>query len=205
MADFADGTIQAFVGPTELGAADDLEQLIVDFIEDAQESLDIAIQELDSEIIAQAILDARWRGVSVRDFLEHSNLQTDLTEADIQRIGTGSARLDAQWLEIRPNRQFKTNRDILAAPLRTDIEVHSDLNQEIFHQKFVIRDYRGRAQPTSALLTGSANFTATDTHSNLNHLVIFHDYRICRDYAREFEEVRSGSFGRQRLGPVPKA
>jgi len=32
MASFADGKIQAYVGPPELGAADDLEQVIVDFI-----------------------------------------------------------------------------------------------------------------------------------------------------------------------------
>lgn len=37
MADFADGKIQAFVGPTELGAADDLERVVVDFIDTARE------------------------------------------------------------------------------------------------------------------------------------------------------------------------
>jgi phosphatidylserine/phosphatidylglycerophosphate/cardiolipin synthase-like enzyme len=109
------------------------------------------------------------------------------------------------WVEPRPKPDFRTNRDILAALLRTDIEVHSDFNQEIFHQKFVIRDFWGRSQSTSALLTGSTNFTSTDTHSNLNHAVTFHDYRICRDYMVEFEQMRQGSFGRQRLGEVPKA
>jgi hypothetical protein len=51
MADFAGGAIQGFVGPTELGAADDLEAIIVGFIGAAQESLDIAVQEIESEII----------------------------------------------------------------------------------------------------------------------------------------------------------
>lgn len=204
MADFAGRAIQAFVGPPELGAADDLETIIVGFIDEAKESLDIAVQEIDSEIIAQAILDARWRGVSVRVFLEHSYLQTDLTEKDIAKIGNGPERLTAQWVEPRPSPEFRTNRDILAAILRTDIEVHSDFNQEIFHQKFVIRDYRGSSKPTSALLTGSTNFTSTDTHANLNHVVIFHDYHICADYKVEFDEMRRGSFGRQRLGTVPK-
>ena len=32
MASFADGKIQAYVGPPELGAADDLERVIVEFI-----------------------------------------------------------------------------------------------------------------------------------------------------------------------------
>ena len=51
MADFAGGAIQGIVGPTELGAADDLEAIIVGFIGAAQESLDIAVQEIESEII----------------------------------------------------------------------------------------------------------------------------------------------------------
>ena len=65
MAVFADGKIEAYVGPQELGGADNLEQVIVDFIAGARRSLDIAVQELDSEPIAQAILDARWRGIDV--------------------------------------------------------------------------------------------------------------------------------------------
>jgi phosphatidylserine/phosphatidylglycerophosphate/cardiolipin synthase-like enzyme len=70
VASFADGKIEVYVGPKELKAEDDLEAVIVEFIAGAKESLDIAVQELDSEEIAQAILDARWRGVDVDLFLE---------------------------------------------------------------------------------------------------------------------------------------
>jgi phosphatidylserine/phosphatidylglycerophosphate/cardiolipin synthase-like enzyme len=70
MASFAEGKIQAYVGPPELGAADDLEQVIVEFIAGAKTRLDIAVQEIDSRAIAQAILDARWRGVKVTIFLK---------------------------------------------------------------------------------------------------------------------------------------
>jgi phosphatidylserine/phosphatidylglycerophosphate/cardiolipin synthase-like enzyme len=55
---------------TQLGAADDLEQVIVEFIAGAKTRLDIAVQEIDSRPIAQAILDARRRGVKVTIFLE---------------------------------------------------------------------------------------------------------------------------------------
>jgi phosphatidylserine/phosphatidylglycerophosphate/cardiolipin synthase-like enzyme len=78
MASFADGKIQAYVGPPELGAADDLEQVIVEFIAGAKTRLDIAVQEIDSRPIAQAILDARWRGVRVQVFLEQDYLRSDL-------------------------------------------------------------------------------------------------------------------------------
>jgi hypothetical protein len=78
MAAFADGRIEAYLGPSELKVADNLEQVIVDFIMGARSSLDIAVQELDSEPIAQAILDARWRGVDVDLFSEQDYLRSPL-------------------------------------------------------------------------------------------------------------------------------
>jgi hypothetical protein len=78
MASFADGKIEVDVGPPELGGADDLEKVITDFIGGARSSLDIAVQEIDSRAIAQAILDARWRGVRVNIFLEQDYLRSDL-------------------------------------------------------------------------------------------------------------------------------
>ncbi len=205
MTEFAGGAIEAFVGPSELGAADDLETTIVDFIGGAEQSLDVAVQEIDSEPIAQAILDARFRHVRVRVFLEHSYLQKDLSERQVNELNADPARLRrAQWEEDRPSPDFRTNRDILTALLRCDIDVHSDFNNEIFHQKFVVRD-GDRGGPPPALLTGSANFTNTDTHSNLNHVVVFHDPDIARSYMAEFDEMTRGSFGRQRLGDVPRA
>ena len=64
MADFAGGKIKAYFGPPELAAHDDLEQVIIEFIAGAEQTLDIAVQEIDSIPIAEAIIDARWRGVA---------------------------------------------------------------------------------------------------------------------------------------------
>ena len=65
MVTFASGKIEAYVGPTELKAADYLGTVICEFITKAKRSLDIAVQEIDSMRIAEAIIDARWRGVAV--------------------------------------------------------------------------------------------------------------------------------------------
>ena len=89
MTDFADGKIQAFVGPEELGAPDNLEAEIVNFIGGAKQSLDIAVQELDSEPIAQAILEARWRGVSQKDF---PGSRPELANPKLMRSGGDSGR-----------------------------------------------------------------------------------------------------------------
>ena len=197
MTDFASGKIQAFAGPKELGAPDNLEDVIIDFIEGATASLDIAVQELDSEPIAQAILDARWRGVSVRIFLEQDYLAKK--KPPRAKPEGGETELDAimraQWSEYRRPKDSKTNRDILAALLRNAVDVKADYNPKIFHQKFIIRDFRRSKKETSAVLTGSTNFTHTGTHKNLNHIIIFHDYRVCKSYRAEFEEIKSGTFG----------
>ncbi|MBW3579219.1 MAG: hypothetical protein KY462_16100 [Actinobacteria bacterium] len=50
---------------------------------------------------------------------------------------------------------------------------------------------------------GSANFTVTDTHHNLNHLIVFHSAYVCRRYLDEVEQLRRGEFGRGRHGSVP--
>ena len=207
MAEFADGKIEVYVGPTELGAADDLEGVIVDFIEGARETLDIAVQELDSEPIAQAILDARWRGVGINMFVEQDYLRTArpkkaLTATPVGNETEAEARARIQWGDDED--ELDINRRILTALLRNDIEVKGDYNPAIFHQKFVLRDYRGKAHPTSGLLTGSANFTTTDTHKNLNHVVVFNDHRVCRDYLTEVEHLGGGDFGRGEHGEVPR-
>ena len=206
MADFADGKIQAFVGPRELDADHDLEAVIVEFIEGAEKTLDIAIQELDSELIARAIVNARWRGVNVRMFVEQDYLRTEQKDVIVALPKAGETEAEArERMQWGPDEdELAPNRTILAALLRSGIQVHADLNDYIFHQKFVLRDYQGKSLPTSALLTGSANFTTTDTHKNLNHVFVFNDHRICREYWREMQELRTGSFGRQRHADVPK-
>jgi len=209
MAAFAGDKIEAFVGPSELGAPDDLEKVIAGFIGGAKKSLDIAVQELDNEAIAQAILDATYRKVNVRMFMEQDYLKADSPPKPKQVDGQSidEARLVAQWEEQRHPKNTKTNRDILTALLRCGVDVKGDLNPKIFHQKFIVRDYRnGKSQGNAALLTGSTNFTWTGTHKNLNHSIIFHDHRICKSYAEEFLELTGGTFGelQQRKPTHPK-
>ena len=108
----------------------------------------------------------------------------------------------AQWLE--DDTELAENRRILAGLLRSDVQVRGDFNPKIFHQKFILRDYRGKSSSTSALLTGSTNFTVTDTHRNLNHVIVFRNAYVCRQYEIEFEQLRQGRFGRGLHGDVPR-
>jgi phosphatidylserine/phosphatidylglycerophosphate/cardiolipin synthase-like enzyme len=212
MAPFASGKVEVFLGPQELGGPDDLEAAIVDFVTGARESLDVAVQELDSLPIAEAIVDARWRGVQVEVFLEQDYLRTTLKATpDPPTPQPGEAPEDAlrrvQWGSdeeaIDRESSLARNRWILAALLRNGVQVRGDFNPAIFHQKFVLRDYRGKARRSTALLSGSANFTLNDTHRNLNNVFVFHDARVCARYRDEVAQLASGRFGRGAHGDVP--
>lgn len=171
------GKVEFHAGPHTVGAPDDLEKVIVDFIDQAQSRLEIAVQELESRPIAEAIVRARQRKLVVKLVIEQSYLKTK------------SAKVDP----FTPGGKNEENRDLHNAILRSNIDVKVDFNGGIFHQKFIIRD-------RSSLLTGSTNFTPTGTHANLNHIVIIHDKEVAKIYTREFKEIQNGHFGKLNEG-----
>ncbi|MFC7549031.1 phosphatidylserine/phosphatidylglycerophosphate/cardiolipin synthase family protein [Plantactinospora sp. GCM10030261] len=184
--------LELYAGPPVLGGPDDLDGIIRSFIDDAVESLLIAVQEIDSELIAKSILAAKARKVAVQIILEGSYLTEETPPTDPWRVGG----------------ENEVNRAIHAAFLRAGIDVITDLNPAIFHQKFVVRDH---GEPTAAVLTGSTNFTRTDTGTNngggnnLNHVLILHGQRAASQYRGEFLRMRSGTFGQlhERVEPKP--
>lgn len=207
MKSFAGGKIDCYCGPADLKAPDDLEATIIDFISETTETLDIAVQELDSFAIAEAVIAKRREGKSVRVLLNRSYLQDDNEPENRPDPSlTTVAELSADKSER------KVNREVFAALCRCNVEVRIDLNPDdkIFHHKFALRDVRlkdgdkPRRGKRPGLLTGSANFTDTDCHKNLNHLFVFKHANLHDDFAQEFREAWAGEFGRGRLGKPPK-
>src|SRR5215216_2090145 len=141
MTAFADGRIECFAGPTEKGAPDDLEQVIVGFIDGARKELQVAIQELDNEPIARALVRAKLeRGVDVQVFLEQDYLVEAWSAADLQRMREpGESEADARERIVwgAAELPLNANRRLLGALQRAKIDVKADLNPAIFHQKFV--------------------------------------------------------------------
>jgi phosphatidylserine/phosphatidylglycerophosphate/cardiolipin synthase-like enzyme len=181
------GGIEFHAGPTVLGGPDDLDAVIRGFVAGAKKQLLIAVQELDSYPIAEAIVAAKAAKIRVQLVLEGDYLIEQPPLAD-------------PWALAGAN---ETNRVIHAALLRAGVDVITDLNPAIFHQKFIVRD---PGLPTAAVLTGSTNFTLTDTGTNppsnpakpgnnLNHLLVLHGQRATDQYLAEFDRVRSGTFG----------
>jgi len=191
------GGLEFYAGPVTLAAPDDLVAVICDFVGGARHTLQVAVQELDSRAIAAAILAASGRGVRVRIILEGDYLKE------------GHPQLDP-WAATGA---YEENRVIHSALLRAGVDVITDLNPAIFHQKFVVRD---AGMSSAAVLTGSTNFTLTDTGTNppggeqvgdnLNHVVILHGQSASGQYQAEFTRLREGTFGdlHERHEPTPR-
>ncbi|MFC1781783.1 phospholipase D-like domain-containing protein [Planctomycetota bacterium] len=171
------GDVELYMGPKEVGGKDDLCETIVKFIDGAKKKLDIAVQELDCQRIADAIIRAKQRKVTVRIVLEASYLTLDKPRTN----------------PYVPGGQNEMNRFLHDAILRSAINVRSDFNPKIFHQKFIVRD-------GSAVLTGSTNFTDTGVTNNLNHVIIVRDRKVANTYSREFREIQQGHFGKLNEG-----
>lgn len=176
------------MGPHTLHAPDNLEKAIIKFMSAARDTLDIAVQELESVPIAKAIVAARQRGVTVRIVLEGDYLVAP-KPSGTPFIASG---------------KHEPNRELFNALLRAGVNARVDYNPNIFHQKFIVRDRKLRGAGRRSILTGSTNFTPTGTHKNLNHLVIVSNGHVVREYSNEFEEIWNGTFGAKRLRHDPR-
>lgn len=181
--DFLNGRLQAFLGPPgAAGAPDDLEAVIIDFIDQSEHTLDIAVQEIDNPLIAAAIdRAARRKRPGTNRFIRVRLV----TEGDYLKE---DKPVDPPGKTV----SLDVNRSQFVTLLRGGVDAKIDFNPKIFHHKFIIRD-RGKAR--EAVLTGSTNFTTTGTHRNLNHVVIFHDIGVAAAYQSEFDQLRDGIFG----------
>jgi phosphatidylserine/phosphatidylglycerophosphate/cardiolipin synthase-like enzyme len=181
--DFLNGRLQAFLGPPGAAdAPDDLEKVIIDFIDQSEHTLDIAVQELDNPRIAAAVDRAARRKRPGTDRFMRVRL---VTEGDYLKE---DKPVDPPDKEV----SLDMNRKHFVTLLRGAVDAKIDFNPKIFHHKFIIRD---RGQAREAVLTGSTNFTTTGTHRNLNHVAIFHDIGVAAAYQSEFDQLRDGIFG----------
>ena len=181
--DFLNGRLQAFLGPPgRAGAPDDLEKVIIEFIDQSEHTLDVAVQEIDNPRIAAALDRAARRKRPGTDRFIRVRL---VTEGDYLKE---DKPVDPPDKKV----SLDVNRKHFVTLLRGAVDAKIDFNPRIFHHKFIIRD---QGESREAVLTGSTNFTTTGTHRNLNHVVILHDIGVAAAYQSEFDQLRVGIFG----------
>lgn len=161
---------EPYRGKTRFG--DNLEQVIVDTINQAQTSIDVAVQELRLPRVAQALRDKHQAGVRVRVVIEHdySRAWSDFTEADLAELTDRDRNKYDEFVLLADQNQdgqvseqesseFDALRILRAAnvPLLDDTADGSK-GSDLMHHKVVIVDGQ-------TVLGGSPNYTTSDVLS----------------------------------------
>jgi phosphatidylserine/phosphatidylglycerophosphate/cardiolipin synthase-like enzyme len=200
-------------------SGDNLEQIILEAIASARTSVDVAVQELRSPLIAQALRDRHQAGVKVRVVLEntYSRPWSSFTPEEVARLSSREQdryREFVQLVDINGDEQLSleeiNQRDALAILRNASISVIDDTadgsrGSNLMHHKFVVVD---RQQ----VIATSANFTLSDLHGDLskaasrgnaNNLLRIDSQELAALFTQEFNLMwgdGSGGLANSRFG-----
>lgn len=181
---------------------DNLEQVIIDTINRAQTSIDVAIHELNLPGIAQALVRKQQQGVTVRVIVENTYRQpwSQLNRTQVAALPERERDKYDDFMQLADRNQDGTvqgsealERDALymldfAAIPVIDDTADGSKGSGLMHHKFLVIDGK-------LAVVGSANFTvsgihgdldAVDSHGNANHLVVIENEAIAQHLTSEF-------------------
>ena len=192
-------------------SGDNLEQILVSQINSAQTSVDIAVQELRSPLIAQALRDRHQSGIKVRVILEnqYSRPISNIPSREINRLPDReqqryqeNRRLIDQNNDGRLSPEEIDQRDALqvldkAGIPRIDDTADGSAGSGLMHHKFVVIDDQ-IAMITSANLTLSdlhGDLLYPDSRGNTNSLLVIDSAPLAAAFSQEFNFLWSKRFG----------
>lgn len=195
-----------YEGPEGQGPrdGDDLEALLVEAIAQAQQSVEVAVQELRLATLAQSLAERHRAGVRVRIILEnqyHQTVSEMMTPGRSGRSPSERDRARAQslyhYVDEDLDGQLSSDeiarRDAVALLRAAQVPMLDDRadgskGSGLMHHKFVVVDGQ-------RVLTGSANFTPSGIHQeptepesrgNVNHLLRLESPALAQVFLEEF-------------------
>lgn len=183
-------------------SGDNLEQVIIDTIAQAQVSVDVAVQEFRLPRLAQALIERQQAGVRVRVILEntYSRPFSSFTPAEVRALADRErSRYEEFRLLVDQNQDGQLSPPEIAQAdalvlldrakiPRIDDTADGSAGSNLMHNKFVIVDQR-------YVIVTSANFTTSDIHGdfatpnsrgNANNLVKLDSPPLAALFQREF-------------------
>ncbi len=186
----------------QIRPGDNLEQVIVEQIQQARSSVEVAVQELRSPLIAQALRDRHQAGVRVQVVIEntYSRPWSSTTPAEVQQMDTrmqGRYRENIRLIDRNGDGNLSPseidNNDALQVLRKAGIPWLDDTadgsaGSGLMHHKFVVIDGQ-------RVIVTSANFTMSDLHGdfspkqslgNANSLIVLQSPAIATLFTKEF-------------------
>ncbi|EAU72570.1 Phospholipase D/Transphosphatidylase [Synechococcus sp. BL107] len=181
---------------------DDIEQILVQAIELAQYEILLAVQELSTPTIADALIAAKRRGVTVQVILEN-NYSTPWTEQTPSQLKPHQRQ---RWYQLEQladqngdgitTSEEAQQGDAIGLLRGHRIPILDDTDDGsrgsgLMHHKFVVID-------RMVVLTGSTNFTRSGMHGdanriktrgNVNHILRFKSHALAELFRQEFETM----------------
>lgn len=176
---------------------DDLEQQIINAIEQANSTVDIAVMEFRLPNVAKVLKRAKERKIKVRVLIDHKYNKTinEYTQAEISRMNRHDKRA---YEELK-----RYPADALAILRQSGIEIKDDTSggvtkgSGLMHHKFVIVDEK-------ITIISSGNFTTSDLHGdfqnfesrgNANNMVVIPNHaQLAQYFTEEFNYMWQGLF-----------
>ncbi|ACK71485.1 helix-hairpin-helix motif protein [Gloeothece citriformis PCC 7424] len=181
---------------------DNLEQILIDTINQADSSIDIAVQEFRLPKLAQALAKRRQEGLKIRVILENTYNRpfSQLTLTEIQNFSEREGdRYDDFFALADTNKDEKLTpeeiyqSDALVILNQAGIPIIDDTadgskGSGLMHHKFVVIDGK-------TVIITSANFTLSDVHGdflysdsrgNANHLLKVKNPQLAQAFTEEF-------------------
>ena len=181
---------------------DNLESIIIQEIAAAKHTIDLAVQELNLPLVAQALVKSHNSGVKVRVILDnnYSRPLSELTQQEIRQLNARDRQKYKQFRQfVDLNQDGKLSppeiaqRDALVILEQAGIPIIDDTadgskGSGLMHHKFMVFDGQ-------ILITGSANFTLSGIHGdfdnlatrgNVNHLLRIENTELADLFTEEF-------------------
>jgi len=196
-------------------AGDNLEQVIINQINSAQSSIDLAVQEFNLPNVALALAQKQRAGVKVRVILENNysqslseNINNNFAENEEEEV----ERIQNKYEEYRALVDLNQDGNLSQGEInqRDGIKILENANipviddtedgskgSGLMHHKFLIID-------NQRVVTGSANFTISDVHGdfnnletrgNANHLLEIFSAQVAQIFTSEFNVMWGDGVG----------
>ena len=181
---------------------DNLEKIIIETINSAQMSVDLAVQELRLPLVAQALVKKQKTGVKVRVILENIYHQSISNSSDI-KTGKKNEREQSRredyiaFVDLnhdgRLSEEEMNQRDAITILNNAQVPIIDDTEDGskgsgLMHHKFIIIDGK-------TVIVTSANFTLSDQHGdytrsktrgNANNLLVIQSSELANYFTEEF-------------------